>query len=768
MGGAGTRRSVREMRQTPVEELRTLLSRVPAMIGYWDRDLRNRLANDAYLEFFGVTPEAMRGLHIRELLGPALYQLNLPHIRRALAGEEQLFDREIPLPSGDTRYTQASYVPDTVDGEVRGFFVLVTDISARRRAEVALADAERRFRTLFESAPDAVVIVGADAAIRLVNAQAEAMFGYPRAALVGRPVDALVPERFRERHAAHRGGYLADPHVRPMGAGLELRARRRDGSEFPVEVSLSPLESDEGLLVSVSVRDVSERRAAERTAQQLAAIVESSDSAIIAETGDGTIVTWNAAAERIYGYTAEEAIGRGSTLLARAGDAPDLEARLEQVRRGESTGPFETVHVTKDGSLIDVEVEIAPIRGGGGRIAGASTIARDITVAKREQEALERKLIESQKLEALGVLAGGIAHDFNNLLGVVLGHTSLALTLLPDASPVRDMLEQVRDAARHSAELADQMLAYSGKGRFVVQPMALPELVQGLAELIPGTISTKAALTTDFAADTPAIEGDVTQLRQVVLNLITNAAEALEAEGGTIGLSTGAVDADRAYLSGFASAEELPAGRYAFLEVHDSGPGMSAETRARIFDPFFTTKFTGRGLGLAAVQGIVRSHRGAIKLSSEPGHGTSFKLLFPAASEPPRATVPTAPEPGDWRGSGTVLVADDSDGIRRMARVMLESMGFDVLEAADGTEALELLTAHDGELAFALIDVMMPGMTGSEVVAELERLGATTSVVLSSGYNPQQVAQAGFAEFLQKPYELKHLRAVAKRMIDRR
>jgi PAS domain S-box-containing protein len=744
-------------------DLRVLLNRIPAMIGHWDRDLRNRLANDAYLEFFGKSPEEMRGLHISRLLGPELYEQNLPYIRRALAGETQLFDREIPLPSGERRYTQASYVPDFADGQVRGFYVLVTDISRRRRAE-------QRFRTLFESAPDAIVIIAADSTIRFANAQTRAIFGYPVDELVGQPVDLLIPERLRRRHGAHVAGFLADPHPRPMGVGLELRGRRRDGSEFPVEISLSPLQTDGGVLISVAIRDVSEREAAERTAQQLAAIVESSDGAIIAGSLEGTILTWNAAAERIYGYDAAEATGSCITMLMRIEDRAGFDARFERVRRGESIAPYETVHVTKGAGAIDVELEIAPIRNRAHDVVGASIIARDITAAKREQREFERKLIESQKLEALGVLAGGIAHDFNNLLGVILGNTTLALASLPAGSPLHRTLGQVDQAARRSAELANQMLAYSGKGTFVIQPMALSELVQGIAELIHGTVSKKVALTTAFAPDTPTIEGDLTQLRQVVLNLITNASEAIGDDAGTIAISTGSVDADASYLAGFDHMGDLSPGRYAFLEVTDNGHGMSAETRARIFEPFFTTKFTGRGLGLAAVQGIVRSHGGAIKIYSTPGRGTAFKLLFGAATT--AAVPPAEPNLGasEWRAHGTVLVADDSDGMRHMARVMLESLGFAVLEAPDGVQALATLREQEGELAFALIDVMMPGITGDEVAREAERLGLRTRIVLSSGYSEQQVSQDldgdGVAAFLQKPYEFAQLRAIAKRMVE--
>ncbi len=387
--------------------------------------------------------------------------------------------------------------------------------------------------------------------------------------------------------------------------------------------------------------------------------------------------------------------------------------------------------------------------------------------AARSQEIREEyalNLAETQKLEALGVLAGGIAHDFNNLLTVILGNTSVALAALPDDAAARAPLEQVELAAMRSTDLARQMLAYSGKGTFLIEVVSLPDAVTGLEELIRAAISKKAQLSVDFARDTPTIEADATQLRQVILNLITNASEAIGNDNGIITVRTGQLDADRLYLSDFELAGELPERSYTFLEVSDTGSGMDAATRARIFDPFFTTKFTGRGLGLAAVQGIVRGHHGAMKVDSQPGAGTTFTLIFPTSGKVV-PIVPPPPSPPSGRASGTVLVVDDDDAVRGMAVRMVASLGFEVVTAADGDEALRLLIERPGAFSFVLLDLMMPGMSGEEVMLEMERVGATTPVVLSSGYDSEQISRrfvgGVVAAVLQKPYEMDQLRAAA-------
>jgi PAS domain S-box-containing protein len=393
-------------------------------------------------------------------------------------------------------------------------------------------------------------------------------------------------------------------------------------------------------------------------------------------------------------------------------------------------------------------------------------VLSDITVPKQaelEREQLERKMQNTQKLESLGVLAGGIAHDFNNILTCILGSASLASQELPPGSPLHARLESIKEQSLRAAEVCKQILAYSGRGRFVIQRLDLGQLVEETVQMLKVSISKKAALRFHLEKGLPPVNADATQLRQVIMNLVINASEAIGDESGVITLATGLARVDSAYLAGSLLPPDLPKGEYAFLEVSDNGSGMSAETQAKIFDPFFTTKFTGRGLGLATVLGIVRVHKGAMKVESEAGRGTTFRLLFPAVSgfvETPQAH--RLPPAGRWRGQGVVLVVDDEETIRNLTAQMLTLAGFDPVIVADGREAVEIFRAAPDRFALVLLDLTMPNMGGEETFAELQKLRPDVPVVLMSGYFKQDVlvrfANQGPAGFLQKPFTVDDLR----------
>jgi signal transduction histidine kinase/ActR/RegA family two-component response regulator len=431
-----------------------------------------------------------------------------------------------------------------------------------------------------------------------------------------------------------------------------------------------------------------------------------------------------------------------------------------------------------DGSQLVVQIQAFPVLHADGSARGFIELVENVTETRKlqaERERLDARVREAQKMESLGILAGGIAHDFNNLLMGILGNVDLALTKTVPESPARPFLQRIDTAAQRAADLTNQMLAYSGRGRFIVEPINLSRLVEEIGHLLATVVSKGATLRYNLAAELPPVEADATQLRQVVMNLITNASDAIGNAEGMISVSTGLVDADEAYLTGLWSRENLAAGRYVFVEVTDNGAGMGAETRARIFDPFFSTKQTGRGLGLAAALGIVRGHKGGIRVYSEPGKGTTIKVLLPAAAG---AALPTTGGPVGAEaaeggpGHGLILVVDDEEIVRETTRLMLEENGFSVLSANDGVEAVELYRGRAGEIAAVLLDMTMPRMGGEEAFRELRRIDPTVAVILSSGFTEQEAlnhfAGKGLAGFLQKPYRARELAAAVRVAIARR
>jgi nitrogen-specific signal transduction histidine kinase len=401
----------------------------------------------------------------------------------------------------------------------------------------------------------------------------------------------------------------------------------------------------------------------------------------------------------------------------------------------------------------------------------------DITERQRAEEArlgLERQLLHAQKLESLGVLAGGVAHDFNNLLMAILGHMDLALAQLPAGSAAGANVKQAMAAARAAAGLTNRMLAYSGRGTFVAEEIDLNSVLEQNAAMLRAAIAKTATLSVRLARELPPVVADAAQVQQVVMNLITNASEALGEAAGSITLATGLLECDARYLER-SSLEEKPApGRFVWLEVADSGCGMSAETVERLFDPFFTTKFAGRGLGMSAVLGIVRGHRGAIVVDSAPGAGTTIRVLFPAAAgarraSPGKTAAAEAPPPAL---SGTVLVVDDERLVLTVCAAMIRQLGPRVLTAVDGADAVEVFAEHAASIDAVLLDMTMPRLDGLATLRELRRRRPDVRVVLCSGFTEQELAERfageGLAGFLQKPYDLRSLQEALGHVLPRK
>ncbi len=392
---------------------------------------------------------------------------------------------------------------------------------------------------------------------------------------------------------------------------------------------------------------------------------------------------------------------------------------------------------------------------------------QDITERKQAEEtriSLEKQLLHVQKLESMGVLAGGIAHDFNNILTAIIGNADLALMRINKESPATENLHRIEQAAVRAADLAKQMLAYSGKGKFVVESIDLNHLLEDMLHLLKISISKKAVLRFNLHQDLPAVEADATQIRQVVMNLVINASEAIGDKTGVISITTDCIDCDRNYLKDVWLDENVGEGVYVYLEIADNGCGMDKNTLGKIFDPFFTTKFTGRGLGMAAVSGILKGHKGAIKVYSEPEKGTTFKILLPASSRPSEIYYPKDRQ-DDWHRSGTVLLVDDEEAIREIGKEMLQEIGFTVVTAKDGREAVNKFLDNP-DITFVILDLTMPHMDGEQCFRELRKIKTDIKVIMSSGFTEQEVTQKfagqGMAGFIQKPYTFSALKEVIR------
>jgi PAS domain S-box-containing protein len=629
-----------------------------------------------------------------------------------------------------------------------------------------------------DSALNGVALSDLDGNLTYVNASLVAMWGYREAAeLVGRPAVTFWsrPEEAAQVIAALRaaGRWEGD-----------LEALRVDGTTFPAHISATLIRGRDGEPVGMmaSFIDTTERKhaVAEITAarQRLEFVVSNVPSVIYTCRPDGdygaTFVSPNLEAQ--LGYRPEEMTSDPGFWASRIHpeDAQRVFAALPELfTKGHHTHDYRFRH--GDGSWRWMHDELKLIRDGSGAPVEILGSWLDITERRRaDEERLEfqRRLLHAQKLESLGVLAGGIAHDFNNLLMALLGNIDLALLTLPPQSAERAYLEKSVQAANRAANLTRQMLAYSGRGSFVVERIDLTTLVRESTELFRVSIAKTVTFDCHLPEGLPPIAGDLGQVQQVIMNLITNASESIGESPGAITLATGARDFGAAELAA-SRVEFVPdPGRFVYLEVADSGCGMDRLTLERLFEPFFTTKFTGRGLGLASVLGIVRGHRGALFVESAVGRGTTVRVLFPAAGDASpgaaAAAAGSAPPERALPGTGWILVVDDEPSVLEVCRSMLESLGWQVLAARDGLQAVEVFRDNAARIACVVLDLSMPGRDGLATLEELRRIRPDVQAILTSGYAEQDATarfmQGDLAGFVQKPYTIEKLRAALGRI----
>jgi PAS domain S-box-containing protein len=655
---------------------------------------------------------------------------------------------------------------------------LKDQLKSLQESETELKVTENKFQTLFESMTDGYAYVDMDGRIVEFNNAFCKMIGYTPEETRNLTYEDITPEKWR---AVEREIVNSQVMVRNFSDIYEKEYRRKDGSVLPVELRSYLFSDGEGRPNGMwaIIRDVSERRLAEESLREArefleTAVAQSPSGILIADAPDVKIRMANPAAFNIRGGNQRTLTGidvamhsaKWQTFRPDGSPYPSEQLPLSRaVLLGETVHNEEAIIRDEEGNDHWVSANAAPIRDIAGKVTAGIVVFHDITdrkLAEEERANMQKQLLHTQKLESLGILAGGIAHDFNNILTAIIGNADLALMRLNKESPAIDNLHRIEQAASRAAELAKQMLAYSGKGKFVVENLDLNRLMDEMLHMLEVSISKKAVLRLNLTHSLPLVEADATQIRQIVMNLVINASEAIDDKSGVIAITTGCKECDRSYLKNVWLDENLTDGLYVYLEIADSGCGMDKETLAKLFDPFFSTKFTGRGLGMAAVLGIVRGHKGSIKVYSEPGKGTTFKILLPASNRSPEIFNGDAKD-DVWKGEGKVLLVDDEETVRSIGSEMLKELGFTPVTADDGLEALELFRSSP-DIPFVILDLTMPHMDGEKCFRELRQIKPDVKVIMSSGFSENEVTQKfagkGLAGFIQKPYKLSLLREV--------
>ena len=726
-------------------------------VAVYDHQLRYLHADGPGLAAPGLETGGIVGRTFPEIVAASVAELLQPYYERALAGESGRF--EFVSPETGLTYVQRFAPIRNASGDVICAMATWQEVTEAKHHERELAASEARFRLLAERSGDAIVVLGLDGAYEYVSPALEAMTGWSADELIGRRTDEFI-------HPDDLGG-VAERRTQLSGgvevAIGEVRFRRRAGGYTWLETVSTPIVDEAtGAVrgVQASGRDISARKNAEEIFRALSTLAPV--GIFMTDAGGGCAYV-NARWEEIAGLTGAEAAGTGWIAALHPDDRERVLGDWGEATRAGGEPVLDCRFQHADGTVRHVVAAGVPLRdaeGGTVGYIGSLTDVTDLKEAQDERLRLEAGLEQARKLESLGVLAGGIAHDFNNLLVGVLGNAALALAELPPGTAARTSVEQVEIAARRAAELTRQMLAYSGSGQLLVGRVDLAELISELVHVLEAAIGDNVVLRLDLPAGLPQVEGDVTQLRQVVMNLIVNAGEAIGSRPGVVEVELALVEVDRAALARLEVGAEIAPGPYLALRVADTGSGMDATTRARIFDPFFTTKFTGRGLGLAATLGIVRGHRGGLEVVTREGHGTTFTVYLPPVAAG-QATAALPPESRAGQLSGTVLLIEDDATVREVSQRMLEYEGLEVVSVADGLAAFEAVAAEPGRFVAVVLDITMPGLAGEALLVELRARGLVAPVVLMSGHLAEDVAVAvtwpGVKAFLQKPFGAEEL-----------
>jgi len=734
----------------------SLTNNVPGMVYRGHRDWS--------LSFIGAEVEPVTGYSAEELMSGAarwkeiIHPDDLPSVKESYrkAVKERLkflrVEYRIRRKNGDIRWVadrrQLMYDEtgsfDYVDG-------LLLDITERKETDRRLAESEYRFRTIADLAVNGMLTADSKGNIDFFNRAAERLFGYASEEVVGKNVTMLIPERYRNAHKAGLERFLKTGETQVVGRTVELEALRKDGTEFPIELSLGTWGPREAPFFSAIVRDITERKRVEEEQQIFVSLVENSTDLIGIASLDGRVLYLNQAGQKLTGLDGLEGVRKTRIQdFAMEKDSNTLDMMLGSLhKKGTWTGEARIRHF-KTGMTIPIEMHGFVIKDAKtGQPIALANISRDIS----ERKKFEAEMARNDKLESIGILAGGIAHDFNNLLTAIFGNITLAKMYANRQSEVYKRLEESEKAAQRARDLTYQLLTFSKGGAPVKKTISLQELVKESASFVLRGSNVKCEFS--FPGDLWPVEADEGQMSQVFNNLIINGAHAMS-DGGTLQVYCGNVIVDQSDLP-------LAKGKYSLISFMDHGTGIPKEHLSKIFDPYFTTKKKGSGLGLSTSYSIVRSHGGHLMVESDMGIGTTFKIYLPASEEGKRLSC--AEEERFITGKGRILVMDDEEAVREVAQGLLETLGYSVTLAKDGTEAIEIYqVAMASGVPFdsVLMDLTIPGgMGGMEAVKRLQEIDPNVRAIVCSGYSNDTIManykRFGFRAIVPKPYSLKHL-----------
>ena len=727
-------------------------------------------ASSSVEHILGYTPAELVGkLHYYDLIPPSFREDLKAQVAEVFGRRAPLEAFASPIRTADDRWilveTTGAPFFDAA-GNLAGYRGANRDITRLKRDEMALRESRATIQqqldeieAIYAAAPVGLCVVDAELRFRRINERLAEIHGLRADRHLGMKIAEVLPHLAPNidrlyRRVLDTGEPLVDVELRcctPPQPGIE---RVWLGSYYPLKAA-----NGEVVGINVVVQEITERKRAEAALQEseerFRSMADSTPVIIWLTDAAGKVTFFNRQAVDVTGRSPQELSGRDWLELIHPEDVEGAKAAHRAALGARGSGKMELRLRCGDGQYRWM-LATASVRFTGGRFAGFVGTLIDITEWKQHQE----QALASQKLESLGVLAGGIAHDFNNLLGGILADAELVQSELEEGSPAREGVERIRRVGVRASGIVRELMAYSGHEIPEFSPVDLGALLADTAEFLTASIAKTATLKLDLPEDIPPVRANASQLRQLVLNLVTNASEALGEGAGVIQVSL-----SNANAASFPPAMSLPDGDYVRLDVSDTGCGMTEEVRSRIFDPFFTTKFPGRGLGLAAVHGIVRLHAGAIQVASAPGEGTRVCVLLPASSEPAAAETPTPGQPvreiATICSQRAILMVEDEESLRIAVCKMLRKKGLTVLEAADGIAAVDVFRAHQQEIGVVLLDLTLPGLSGQTVLTELRRLRPHIKVIVTTAYSKDTAATSlggrdGWS-FIRKPYRLADL-----------